>query len=355
MLLGPMIPQQDIDSLLATAVPDFSTKEAERLAADLYGLDAVASELKGERDRNFYLRTRDGGHYVLKVSNPAEGAQVTHFQTQALLHVENRDGTLPVPRVIRTREGRAEALLSRSGEEPRIVRILTYLQGEPLHRAPHSPAQRRNLGACLARLDRALQGFTHPGSGHELMWDLQHAGRVRGLLVHIADDARRALATRFLDAFEQHALPQMPILRAQIIHNDLNPHNVLVFPNAPDEIAGIIDFGDAVQAPLVNDLAVAAAYQMTKAGHPLEGPGHMVAGFHAVLPLEPEEIAVLFDLIATRMVLTVAISNWRAARYPENRDYILRNAPKAWAGLERLAQLSREEAQTYLRQACQGA
>ncbi|RDI57926.1 phosphotransferase [Microvirga subterranea] len=347
--------QQDINVSLATAVPDLSAQEAEQIAADLYGLDAVASELKGERDRNFHLRTQDERHYVLKVSNPAEDVQVTHFQTQALLHVEDRDGTLPVPRVIRTREGRAEALLARSGAEPRIVRILTYLQGEPLHRAPHSSAQRRNLGACLARLDLALQGFTHPGSGHELMWDLQHASRARGLLVHIADEARRALATRFLDAFESHALPLMPGLRAQIIHNDLNPHNVLVFPDAPDEISGIIDFGDAVHAPLVCDLAVAAAYQMTEVGHPLEGPGHMVSGFHAVLPLEPEEIDILFDLIATRMVLTVAISNWRASRYPENRDYILRNAPRAWAGLESLAQLSRDEAQTYLRQACQGA
>lgn len=355
MLLRPMTPQQDINASLATAVPDLSAQEAEQIAADLYGLDAVASELKGERDRNFYLRTQDGGHYVLKVSNPAEDPQVTHFQTQALLHVEDRDGTLPVPRVIRTSEGRAEALLSRSGEEPRIVRILTYLQGEPLHRVPHSSVQRRNLGACLARLDRALQGFTHPGSSHELMWDLQRASRVRGLLVHIADEARRTVAARFLDSFEQHALPQMSGLRAQIIHNDLNPHNVLVFPDAPDEIAGIIDFGDAVHAPLVCDLAVAAAYQMTEAEHPLKGLGQMVSGFHAVLPLEPEEIDILFDLIATRMVLTVAISNWRASRYPENRDYILRNAPKAWAGLESLAQLSRAEAQTYLREACQGA
>jgi len=347
-----MMPQQDIDSLLATAVPEIAMEEAERLAADLYGLDAVAAELKGERDRNFHLRTRDGGHYVLKVGNPAEDPDVTHFQTQVLLHVESRDAALPVPRVIRTRAGEAEAVLARPGEAPRIVRILTYLQGEPLYRAPNNAAQRRNLGTCLARLDLALQGFSHPASGHELMWDLKHAGRVRGLLMHIADETRRALATRFLDAFERHALPLMPSLRAQIIHNDMNPHNVLVSPHAPDEIAGIIDFGDAVHAPLVNDLAVGAAYQMIEAGHPLEGPGDMVAGFHRVLPLEPVEIDILFDLIATRMVLTVAISNWRAARYPENRDYILRNNPKAWEGLARLSGLSRADAQAYLRNIC---
>jgi Ser/Thr protein kinase RdoA (MazF antagonist) len=348
-----MTPQQDIDSLLATDVPEISAREAEKLAAAFYGLDAVAAELKGERDRNFHLRTGDGRQFVLKVSNPAEDPDVTHLQTQALLHVERRGAALPVPRVLRTPAGETEIVLARPGEEPRILRILTYLDGEPMHRAPRSAAQRRNLGACLARLDRALQDFCHPASDHELLWDLKHASRVRGLLVHIADEARRALAARYLDAFERHALPAMAMLRAQIIHNDMNPHNVLVSTGAPDEIAGIIDFGDVVHAPLVNDLAVAAAYQLNGTGHPLEGPGDMVAGFHAVLPLAPVEIDVLFDLIATRMVLTVAIGNWRASRYPENRDYILRNNPKAWAGLERLAGLSRAEAQDFLRHACE--
>ncbi|MCB5175393.1 phosphotransferase [Microvirga lenta] len=346
--------QQNIDPLLATAAPDIPAGEARRLAAAFYGLDAVAVELKGERDSNFHLRTGDGRHFVLKIGNPAEDPEVTRFQTQALLHIESRDASLPVPRVLRTKAGEAEVVLTRPGEPPRILRILTYLEGQPLHRASRSALQQRNLGTCLARLDRALQGFSHPASGHELMWDLKHASRVRHLLVHIADEGRRALAARFLDAFERHALPAMPGLRAQVIHNDMNPHNVLVSPDATDEIAGIIDFGDAVHAPLVNDLAVAAAYQLNEAGHPLEGPGEMLAGYHAVLPLAPEEIDILFDLLATRMVLTVAISGWRAARYPENRDYILRNNPKAWAGLERLSGLSREEARAYLHNVCRG-
>jgi len=346
--------QHHIDPLLESAVPEIAAAEAVDLAADLYGLEAVVTELKGERDRNFHLRTRDGRQYVLKIGHPAEDPEVVRFQTQALLHIERRDPGLPVPRVLGTRRGDAEAVLARPADAPRIVRVLTYLEGEPLHRAPRSAAQRRNLGSCLARLDQALQGFSHPAAGHELMWDLKHASRVRGLLVHIADGARRALATSFLDAFEHHALPQMPNLRAQIIHNDMNPHNVLVASHAPDTIAGIIDFGDAVRAPLVNDLAVAAAYQLTEAGHPLAGPGDVAAGFHTTLPLEPDEIDLLFDLVATRMVLTVAISNWRAARHPENRDYILRNSAGAWAGLERLAGLSRAEAQDYLHHACEG-
>ena len=56
-----------------------------------------------------------------------------------------------------------------------------------------------------------------------------------------------------------------------------------------------------------------------------------------MLPLEDAEFEILFDLVATRMILTVLITSWRADIQPENREYILRNAPSAWAGLERFA------------------
>jgi hypothetical protein len=61
---------------------------------------------------------------------------------------------------------------------------------------------------------------------------------------------------------------------------------------------------------------------------------------------------VLFDLIAVRQVVSVAIGTWRAQRYPDNRDYILRNSQAAWRGMERFATLDRADAQSYFRAAC---
>ena len=69
--------------------------------------------------------------------------------------------------------------------------------------------------------------------------------------------------------FTEHARPALPGLRAQAIHNDLNLYNVLVDPRDHDVIAGILDFGDMVRAPLVNDLAVAASYQLEPGADPL--------------------------------------------------------------------------------------
>ena len=100
-------------------------------------------------------------------------------------------------------------------------------------------------------------------------------------------------------------------------------------------IAGIIDFGDLTFTARVNDLAIAAAYQVADSGDPLAPACDVIAAYHAVTPLDLLELDVLFDLIATRIVMTVVISSWRAVRYPENREYILRNNKPASARLSR--------------------
>jgi hydroxylysine kinase len=52
------------------------------------------------------------------------------------------------------------------------------------------------------------------------------------------------------------------------------------------------------------------------------------------------------------MAMTVVISSWRATRYPANRNYILRNNAAAWARLQRMVKLSRDQARSQIRRAC---
>jgi hydroxylysine kinase len=342
---------EQLGELLDVAAPLVSVDQARELGRTFFGLEAVAIRpLTGERDRNFHLTDAAGAEYVLKVVHPAEDAGVTDFQSRALLHVAAADPSLATPRVVRP-IGAGEAgdvAWNVAGEPLRRVRCLTYLAGRPLHLTTRSMAQRRHLGAFLARLDVALAGFSHPAENHDLLWDLKRAYRVRGLLAEIPDAERRALPEQALDRFAAHVVPVLPSLRAQVVHNDFNPHNVLAGASDDAEIAGVIDFGDMVRAPLIQDLATAAAYQVVADGHPLQGAAEMAAAFHAVLPLEPAEIAVLPELIATRLALTIAISSWRAARHPDNADYILRNQGTAWAGLRRLHDLGRQEAIEWL-------
>jgi Ser/Thr protein kinase RdoA (MazF antagonist) len=341
-----------ISTLLTSDPPHVAAETAERLALEHFGIKGAARPLTSERDLNFRLTTEAGAEYVFKIMNSAEPAEVTDLQTRALRHVARTNPELPVQAIVPSRGGEFDLTVQLAGNRPNIIRMLTYLQGVPLHTIERRPAQRRDIARRLAELGLALRGFFHPAAGHELMWDIKNAGRLRAMIGDIPEADRRPVVEKHLDTFATFVEPVLPKLRAQIVHNDFNPYNILIDARNHDRVTGILDFGDVVHTALVNDLAVAAAYQLADHGHPLETVGEFVAAYHRVAPLEEAEIAVLYDLIVARLVTTIVITGWRAQRYPANRAYILRNNPAAWAGLMRFSGLDRDEARDYLRRAC---
>ena len=151
-----------------------------------------------------------------------------------------------------------------------------------------------------------------------------------------------------MERFTDHVLPRLASLRSQVIHNDYHFYNVLVAPHDHARIVGIIDFGDMLHAPLVGEVATAAAFHMGGSADPFEGPAQFVAAFHESLPLAAVEQEIVADLMATRHLITVLISEWRSARYPENRPYIMRHNPAAWEALSDMADISRAAARDRL-------
>ncbi|EJM87134.1 putative homoserine kinase type II (protein kinase fold) [Pseudomonas sp. GM60] len=341
-----------VDQVLSSAAAHASNEQAQAVASEHFGLQARAVQLAGERDLNFHLQCADGSQYLLKLSNPAEDAHVTDFQNKALLHILHTDPQLPVQRVYPNLRGHYQTPIVLNAEKV-LARLFSFVEGTPLNQvAVPSRKLRTELGAQLAHLGLALRGFFHPAAGHELLWDIKHSSRLTDLIECIPNNADRQLAKHFLDNFKTYALPQLKGLRAQVIHNDLNLHNVIVDAEQPDVIRNILDFGDMVHAPLINDVAVAASYQLGREGNPLDQACEFIAAYHRVCPLETLEQHILFDLITARLVMTVAITNWRASVYPDNSAYILRNAPLAWSSLRAFANLTRESAQQQIRHAC---
>ncbi len=310
--------------------------EAERLADTAFGVRGRATRLGGERDQNFRLQAEDGA-YLLKITSSAEEPVVTDFQTRALQHVAARAPHLPVPRLVNGVGGEPYVVWERAGSAPRRVRLLTYLPGTPLSQAMASAGMLGKVGRALAGLDLALADFTHAAAHYALLWDLQHSARLFDLLPSVGDREHRRLAEFGLELFRTVA-HRLARCRSQVIHNDLNPHNVLV-AERPSRVTGLIDLGDAVWAPLVGEVAIAAAYHLDTGADPLARSLALVRGYHARLPLQAAEVELLCPLIATRLAMTVVITAWRAARHPENRDYIVRNQPAALRGLARLQSL----------------
>src|SRR5215211_3076910 len=303
------------------------TLDEARVAADRLGLEGEPVPLPGEADRNFRV-----GDRVLKLHAPGFEPAVLDLQDAAMEHVAAAGLAVATPRLVRA------ARLDDGG----MARVLTWVPGEPWAEAPREAEALRSLGRAVAEVDAALAGFEDPGLERVLRWDMLRAAELRG-----AAPPRAAGAV--LERFAEQVLPRLRALPAQAIHNDANEHNVLVGEDG--RVSGLIDFGDLCRAPRVCGLAVACAYAMTALTVPERELLSLVAGYHEVAPLAPEELALLGDLIRTRLAMSIAMAALQRAEQPDN-EYLLISQQGVTALLARLGAVPPELELLRLRDAC---
>lgn len=352
------MPQADPFAVIESENPRLGDSDIRQLLQERYGIVAELEAVVSERDQNIRLRCDDGRQFVLKIANVAEDPVATDFQVQALLHLEAYQAThecpITVPQILRTNDGSASLTVTSNGEQ-HVARVVSYVAGVPLGTRPASPILCRRLGAYLAHLARALHEFTHPGGDHGLLWDMQQALALRRILEHVPDEELRRDIAQALDDFEAFALPRFGELRSQVIHSDFNPDNILIAADDIECVAGVIDFGDMLQAPLVVDVAIGASYLCALEGNPLARIAEFLSGYHSVTPLERLEIDLLFDLIKTRLAASVAILSWRATLRGADDPYLggaVASEGSAAEFLKILTQLPRASAQQTFRQIC---
>lgn len=341
---------------LALQAVAISEAQVLQFIAKHYGFEAQIKVLSSERDQNFYVRNTKGQEFILKITHIGEPRQVTNFHTEALLHIAKHNASLPIPLLHPSLAGEYEVILHADDKNSYVVRLLSFLPGIPLAHVTPSLQLRFNLGACLAQLGKALQDYAHPiASSYELLWDAKHAARLKELVEYIVEPEKKKKLNQVLHNFEENIYPTLQELRWQVIHNDLNPHNVLVHPERTNQITGVFDFGDMVYTPLIIDVAVGAAYNLDESDFSLDAVSAFIQGYHSEKPIQEKEIAVLYDLISVRLAMVILISNWRATLYPENGEYLLRNHDASWKRLQQLMAISKKEATLIFNRACNEA
>ena len=341
----------DAPAAFTVMTPRFSRADITALLRERYGIEGDVWPLASERDLTMGVEASDGRRFVLKIANSAEDPAVVRFQNAAFLHIAHVAPTLPVSRVVETLEEESEFAAFADGRE-HMVRLLTYLPGDVLANVERTATQVTAIGRLLGELSLALSTFSHPVPGDEILWDMQRAAKLLPLAGSISSPDLRRQVEAILDRFAAVIAPRQASLERQIVHNDFNPSNLLVAADEPGRIVGILDFGDMLEGPRIFDVAVACAYHVPAEGPPLGLAARLLLACHAVHPLAEDEIPLLFDLIATRHAMTIAISEWRAQRHPENAAYVLRNHANAARAIERFAALRREEAVAELEKAC---
>ena len=121
-----------------------------------------------------------------------------------------------------------------------------------------------------------------------------------------------------------------------MIHGDYSPYNVVVDEQSDDYVTGVIDFGDTMRSAVIFDPAVALANLVGRApDQPWLDACAFVAGYERARPIKDRELPLLPVAALARLTLRALITNWRAERVPERRDYLLAHAKDDWINVER--------------------
>jgi 4-aminobutyrate aminotransferase-like enzyme/Ser/Thr protein kinase RdoA (MazF antagonist) len=338
---------------LASTPPAFEMEAAQRILRDRFGVESSSlTPLAGERDQNFRVEAADGRRLLFKISNPADGLSTVEMQAAALRHIERVDPGLPVMRVLPDTVGESWAEVRGPDGRNYPVRLFTFLPGRVTANTALTGEAIRTFGQTAARLGRALRGFFHPAADYEILWDLTHAAKLRVLLNHVSDAARRAQVERVLDRFETRVEPVLPTLRAQVIHGDMSLDNVLLDDDL--RVSGIVDFGDMTHAPLICDLAVSVADVLHGRDDAIDAAEVLIGGYVSVASLEDEEAALLADLVAARLATEVTVAAWHGGLYPDNAAYLTSSEPGARAFLDAIEAMGFDAVARRFRDACRG-
>jgi 4-aminobutyrate aminotransferase-like enzyme/Ser/Thr protein kinase RdoA (MazF antagonist) len=328
---------------LRTSPPSFGVAEAERIARDLYGLAVSVTTLPGERDCNFRLRAAaapgaddpgaDAREFVLKILDVAADPESMDCLVCVLEHLAEQDPTLPVPRLFPTERGESVGRVSRDGIDYATC-LVSFLPGQLLIETAPRAATLQNMGATLARVDRALQGFFHPSLTRRLAWDVRRLPELADYISYIESSALREAVGRVCSAFKGR-LPGLRGLRSQAIHGDCHAGNLLVDPDG-QSILGILDFGDMIHAPLILEPAVAMSELLTQGLAPLDSVAAVLRGYREGRTLQANEVEFVYDIVTARHAVTVLVHAWRCHHDPRGPQVLDDAAVQAGRSLDRL-------------------
>ncbi len=275
--------------------------------AEHHGISGQITPLVGDCDLNFKL-SNEQGDWVVKLSQ--QDVNALSFQTQLLSHLTDLD--LSLPTIKPDSQGRPVTPLGH--DQFNSMRLMLWQEGNMwVDTTPHTEEQWQQLGQQAGALCAAMADFDHPGAHRTLDWDV-----AQGLWVHAHlssfDSAQSALIEGVLATFssQKKAYDALP---RQVIHNDLNDHNIVV---KDQQVTGFIDFGDAVYSQRINELAIVCAYAICGQANPLDAAVAVVKGFHRHCPITEDELSHLHNLIAMRAVISVTHSQLAKTTDPDN-------------------------------------
>ncbi len=251
----------------------------------------------GIENSNYFLTTSkydENQEYVLSIMEDLSFDDIPFFN--GLLSHLGHYG-LPVPMPQQTLDGMTSTIFS---GKPTV--LFPKLDGE--HLTHPSVDHCESIGRVLAEIHNTLatRNFARANP-----FDADWMSRAMQSVHHMISERQQQLFARVLERYIEADALTIP---RGIIHGDLFRDNAL-FEGA--KLTGVIDFYHACDDYLVQDIAITINDWCTypDGGFDTDRTDHLLAGYEAIRPLEPEERELLgfFQLVAAaRFSLTRLLS-----------------------------------------------
>ncbi len=323
--------------------------DIEKILLDNYNIIARVKPLAGEVDYNFKIIS-DENTYLLKICKPDVIEQEVKFQVALLDHLKNKKLSFEVPKIIDTIDG-DKYFVQNFNNKNCIGRLHSWVSGIMLDDInPRTKDLYLSWGGTCGALSEILSSFDHPGAHRFDKWNPIESLHSKKYYDYFENEEQKELANYFWDVFEEHVIPTMDELRCSVNYSDAHEQNLLLKGDYR-HVSGVIDFGDAIYAPTISELAIACAYAGMYAEDPIEVMSFVIKGYHSKYTLEEKEIAILLPLIFGRLMITVANAAYNIHQYPEN-EYLQVSAKPAWDLLKKLRSINLNFALYYFRFVC---
>ncbi|MCH4899348.1 aminotransferase [Pseudomonas sp. B707] len=299
--------------------PQVTAEQALQVLTQHYGLSGKLQALGSQQDLNYRVDS-ERGRFVLKICRGDYSLVELQAQHAGLRYLADH-GAVQVPRVIPANDGQ-DLLSLEIGGEAVHVRLLDYIEGQPLTALDHLGHDVvAGFGRLCGEMDLALAGFDHPGLERTLQWDARHASAlIEHLLPVIEDERQRALIAEAAAQARLRLQPLLEKLPVQAIHMDITDDNVVWQRDARRhwQLQGVIDFGDLVRTWRITDLSVTCAALLHHAAGDPFVILPAVQAYHAVNPLQHEELLALWPLIVARAAVLVLSGEQQVSIDPGN-------------------------------------
>jgi 4-aminobutyrate aminotransferase-like enzyme/Ser/Thr protein kinase RdoA (MazF antagonist) len=276
-----------------------------------YRISGSIQELPGYQDLNYLIFDVSGEKYILKISTMPDDRDFIRSQNRILAALSARPVGRLLPCPVSTASGELTAEILQGGNLY-LARLFPFIEGAFLAETKIGLTAFFELGRAFGQLDREMIGLEDPVlkcRTHE--WELGRVLEFSEDINLIPDAADRRLVHYFIMKYREEVLPVYHKLPRCLIHGDGNDWNILVRAESAEgseRIAGIIDFGDMVWGPRVNEVAIVLAYAMMGREDFGEVYNEVIRGYSDILPLTAEELSVLHYLTAARWCQTMVMA-----------------------------------------------